>query len=45
MRTKLTDSNPSEFLQSEIRNVVAGIPISKQVRLGGVGLHVEQFSV
>ncbi|GAA5822676.1 hypothetical protein JCM5353_000631 [Sporobolomyces roseus] len=29
----------------EVRSVVAGIPISKQVRLGGVGLHVEQFSV
>ncbi|EGU11632.1 putative Ferric reductase transmembrane component [Rhodotorula toruloides ATCC 204091] len=30
---------------AELRNAVATIPLAKQVRIGGVGMHVEQYSV
>ncbi|GAA5882878.1 hypothetical protein JCM3774_001374 [Rhodotorula dairenensis] len=30
---------------AETRNAVAGIPLAKQVRIGGIACHVEQYSV
>jgi hypothetical protein len=31
--------------QAELRNAVATIPLVKEVRIGGVEMHVEQYSV